>query len=49
MVVNNSPETRQMSKANAISVLKKFLTGSFVILFVGICAYLSLVFLMILI
>lgn len=31
---------------NAVSVIKKLLTGSFVILFVGICAYMSLLLLM---
>lgn len=31
---------------NAISVIKKLFTGSFVILLVGVCAFMSLLFLM---
>lgn len=34
------------SDSNAMSVIKKLLTGSFVIMFVGICAFVSLLLLM---
>lgn len=33
-------------RGNAMSVIKKLLTGSFVIMFVGICAFVSLLLLM---
>lgn len=46
MAVNMTESERNMVRANAISVLKKLLAGSFVILFVGICAYISLIILM---
>lgn len=36
----------QVSCDNAISVIKKLFTGSFVIMFVGICAFVSLLLLM---
>lgn len=33
-------------RGNAMSVIKKLFTGSFVIMFVGICAFMSLLLLM---
>ena len=46
MIVSNDAETKRMSKANAISVLGKLLTGSIVIMLVGVFAYFFLVFVM---
>lgn len=40
------PEDRKVVWENALSVIKKLLIGSFVIIFVGICAYLCLLILM---
>lgn len=39
-------KTDSVLHGNAKSVIKKLLTGSFVILFVGICAFVSLLLLM---
>lgn len=39
-------DAKTVARANAISVIKKLFVGSFVILFVGVCAFATLLFLM---
>lgn len=46
MAVDAAAKEKKLARANAISVLKKILTGSVIIMLVGICAYASLIILM---
>lgn len=43
---NTDKQTASFLDSNTMSVIKKLFTGSFVILFVGICAFISLLSLM---
>lgn len=43
---NSDRKKESVLRDSAISVIKKLLTGSFIILFVGICAFVSLLLLM---